>query len=90
MTFPRITEKVCIPPLAADIAERCSRKRIREAAADQRASLLEEMTADIAAQLAVLNQAHGGGYSIAAKDLLDRARNVTAAILGNFKVERWP
>lgn len=73
-----------------EIAERMERMRERERAAAERKSIAAEMVTDIYAQLQFLNSELGGDHDIADKDLLDRARNVVANVLGNWDVRRWP
>lgn len=78
------------PPLDDSEKARCERRRVREAAAEQRATIAEEMVRVVAAGIRQLNTELYGNCRIPETLVLERSRNITTGILGNWDVRSWP
>lgn len=69
-----------------EVARRVAAKRAREAAAMERALTVDALMADIKASLLVLRTLDN--VPITDEQIDNRARNLVAGLIGNFKVER--
>lgn len=53
-------------------------------------SLLDSLVGDVVGGLAMFREPHCGGFDISDEQLKDRARNIVAGLIGNYRIERLP
>jgi hypothetical protein len=75
---------------ARDLVARMERRYERERHALQRRIDADEMVRIVADGIRLLNTPMMGSRGIPEDDVLERARNVTQAIMGLYRLERWP
>lgn len=91
MAKPPTPAPQCMPAAEwRELQARMERRRQRERHVEQRRIDAAEMARVVADGIRLLNTPMMGERGIPEDDVLERARNVTQAILGLWDVRRWP